>query len=353
VSRDGAQNRDISEVRAEDGFSLEAFDRWFRDRVSVSGTPHVEQFTGGVSNLTFRVSYGDQRFVVRKPPRGHRSGAAHDMKREYDLLSRLSGAFPYAPKPLAFTDETSVIGETFYAMEHVDGTIPRPRSFRIGRDDAKRLCERMVDVWSALHHVDLAATGLDHYDKGDGYARRQIEGWTKRYGDARTWNVPSFRKVTDWLSRNVPADGPHALIHNDFRLDNLVLRMTPEIDIRAVLDWELATVGCPWMDVGAALAYWTEENDDFLARKLGRQPTDLPGMFTRSELLSAYRAKNPGAPDDWTFYEVYGLFRLAGIAQQIYRRYHDGATTNTKYRSFWIVAHYLEWRCLRALKRRV
>lgn len=201
-----------------------------------------------------------------------------------------------------------------------------------------------------LHQVDYKAAGLEHLAKGAGYVQRQIQGWSGRYQKAKTWNVPSGRFVMQWLADNMPEQETICLTHNDFRFDNVVLDLTDPTRVRGILDWELATLGDPLMDLGNTLAYWVEEGDDFLAQSTRRQPTHLPGMLTRREVIEYYCRKMERPVSNFTFYEVYGLFRLAVIVQQIYYRYHHKQTRNPAYKNFWIFVHYLLRRCRKAIK---
>ena len=216
---------------------------------------------------------------------------------------------------------------------------------------ANSLCLAVIDKLIELHAVDYKAAGLESTSKGPGYARRQIEGWSDRYQKARTWNVPTFRYVRDWLAANTPDDVAACTIHNDWRFDNVILDSTDVTRVVGVLDWEMSTIGDPLMDLGNALAYWVEAGDDFMTRRLRRQPTHLPGMLTRREVVERYVEKTGRKVDDFRFYEVYGLFRLAVIAQQIYFRYHHKETHNPAFKNFWVFAHYLAWRCKKLITR--
>jgi aminoglycoside phosphotransferase (APT) family kinase protein len=187
---------------------------------------------------------------------------------------------------------------------------------------------------------------------GAGFTRRQVEGWSRRYREAATWNVPSGRRIMAWLAENQPRHERLSLTHNDFRFDNVVLAPDDPTRVIGVLDWELATVGNPLMDLGNMLAYWVQADDDRFARSSRRQPTHLKGMLTRDEVLEHYCARTGFRPENWTFYEVFGLFRLAVIVQQIYFRYHHGQTRNPAFRHFWLFVHYLHWRGRRAIERR-
>ena len=327
-------------------------DGWLRAQLpALRGTPVVTQYSGGASNWTYRLRYESDDLVLRRPPAGTKAKSAHDMGREYRVQKALAPVFPYVPEMVAHCADASVIGVEFYVMRHVDGVIPR-RELGLELDAAqvRQLCLRFLDTLIALHRVDYAAAGLTHLGKGSGYVRRQVEGWSERYRRARTWNVPCGTAVMRWLEEHLPSDERICITHNDFRFDNVVLRPGQPPEIVAILDWELAALGDPWMDLGNTLAYWVEADDDFLARTTRRQPTHLPGMLTRREVVAYYAEQTGWSPESSTFYEVFGLFRLSAIAQQIYYRYHRGETHNPAFRHFWLMVNYLHWRCRRAMR---
>jgi len=336
------------EVRQEDAFDPAVVHEWLSARVDGLGEqpPAVRQFPGGASNLTFQLSYPDRDLILRRPPRGHRAASAHDMSREYRVQSGLKPVFPYVPEMVAFCDDESVIGAEFYVMQRLTGIILRrdlPEGLDLSPDAIRKLCKDVIDKLVQLHQVDIAEAGLSELGKGAGYVRRQIDGWSDRYRKARTDNVPAYTEVMDWLAANQPVDVATCLIHNDFRFDNIVF--DEGMNVAGILDWEMSTLGDPMMELGATMAYWVHADDDDVFRQSRRQPTHLPGMLTRDEVVNYYLAKTGLAVDDWTFYEVYGLFRLAVIIQQLYRRYHDGGTHNPRYADYWMFVGYLEWRC--------
>jgi aminoglycoside phosphotransferase (APT) family kinase protein len=275
------------------------------------------------------------------------------MGREYRIQKALGALFPLVPEMLAFCDDVTVIGCEFYVMRRINGLILRkdpPRDLTLTREKARELCLAMIDTLIRLHAVNIGGTDLEAMGKGSGYARRQIEGWCDRFRKARTWNVGGFEGVMGWLERHVPEDSGACVIHNDFRFDNVVLDAGDPARIIGVLDWEMATIGDPLMDLGNALAYWVQADDDFFIRALRRQPTHLPGMLTRREVVEYYTSKTGRATSNWVFYEVYGLFRLAVIAQQIYFRYQRGETRNPAFQNFWLFVNYLGWRCRRFIR---
>lgn len=348
--------REVSARAAIPGEELDvaAVHAWLGARLEGLGAapPKVTQYSGGASNWTYRLEYPRQDLVLRRPPAGTKARTAHDMGREYRVQRALRAAYPYVPEMIAHCDDPSVLGCEFYLMRRLDGVVPRPRSqLDLDARGARRLGLGLIDRLAELHAVGVDAVGLRALGRGPGYARRQIEGWSERYRRARTWNVPRFERVLPWLAERVPEDVAACVIHNDFRLDNVVLDPGDPTRIVGVLDWEMATVGDPLMDLGASLAYWVEAADDPIARATRRQPSDLPGMPTRGELVDRYLERAGRRADDWAFYEVYGLFRLAAIAQQIYFRYHRGESRNRAFRHLWFLVRYLEWRCRRTIRR--
>ncbi|MFZ2526711.1 MAG: phosphotransferase family protein [Rhodococcus sp. (in: high G+C Gram-positive bacteria)] len=333
-------------VRDEDSFDVAAVAAWLTDNAGIAGVPEVRQFAGGASNLTYLLSYPDRDLVLRRPPAGVKPASGQDMAREYRIQSRLAPVYPHVPTMVGLCTDPSVLGSDFYVMEKVEGTILRtPPSADLGltSENTRALCVRMVDLLIELHGVDPESSGLVEFGHGTGYVVRQVAGWTKRFAAAHTDNVPDFARVTAWLAANRPVDVASRVIHGDFRLDNVVLGddLTP----RAVLDWELATVGDPLMDLGSSLAYWVQADDNPMMQAIKMQPSDLPGMLTRREIVDYYGERTGLPIDNWGFYEVFGLFRLAVIAQQIYYRFHRGQTTNPAFENLWVAVGYLNTRC--------
>lgn len=342
------------DVRTEDSFDVACVDAWLKQHVDgLEGAPQVKQFPGGASNLTYQLSYPNRDLILRRPPFGHLPKSGHDMRREYTVQSKLAPVFPYVPKMVAFCDDRAVMDVDFYVMDRIKGIILRsnlPKGMQLDQAAARALSTSFVERLVDLHAVDPAAAGLGDLGRGQGYVERQISGWTKRYAAARTWNTPSFKKVVKWLEANEPADAGSCIIHNDWRLDNVVLDPADPQKIIGVLDWEMATIGDPLMELGSMMSYWVEAGDDRLGQMFRRQPTHLPGMLTRREVVSLYCDRSGLRVDDFRFYEVYGLFRLAGIIQQIYKRYHDKETTNPAFKRFWIATNYLHHRARGVIK---
>jgi aminoglycoside phosphotransferase (APT) family kinase protein len=259
------------------------------------------------------------------------------MGREYRVMSRLRHVYPYCPEPLAFCDDLSVLGEPFYLMRRLEGVILRrdlPPGMSLSEKQAETLCRRLIDTHLELHRIDFHSAGLADLGRPDGYVRRQVEGWSGRYRAARTDDVPDNEAIMDWLISHMPSETNRgAIIHNDFKFDNVVLRPS-DLGIIGVLDWEMATLGDPLMDLGCSLAYWVEADDPAPVQKLRMLPTHLPGMMTRRQILEHYVEAGGAAPDDFRFYAAFGLFRLAVIVQQIYFRYVGGQTRDPRFADF-------------------
>jgi aminoglycoside phosphotransferase (APT) family kinase protein len=332
-------------VRDEDAFDVAGLHAWLARRLGLpGGPPEVLQFGGGASNLTYLLRYRDRDLVLRRPPAGRKAAGAHDMRREYDVQRLLRPSFGLVPEVLAYGGDEEVLGAPFYVMEHVPGVILRsdlPEGVSLDPGQARALGLGVFDRLADLHAVDVAAAGLDAFSRGPGYVRRQVEGWSRRFRDARTDDVHDGEAVMAWLHDHQPADSGAVLIHGDWRFDNLVLDPADLSSVRAALDWEMATVGDPLMDLGAALAYWVQADDDEVFQLFRRQPSHLPGMPTRDEIVAAYAARSGRPVGGWAFYEVYGLFRLAVIAQQIWWRYRHGQTTNPAFASLGAAVAYL------------
>ena len=341
-------------VREQEQFDVAAVTQWLQNKLpELNDTPTLTQFPGGASNWTYRLEYNTADLILRRPPAGTKAKSAHNMQREHDIQLMLKKYYPVVPKMVGYCADESLIGSDFYVMERVPGIIPRknmPRGIELSEQQVRELCINMLDQLIALHKVDYRMAGLDTIGKGEGYIDRQVKGWCDRYRRAKTWNVPSGKKIMQWLEANKPARELLCITHNDFRFDNLVLNPDNPTEILAVLDWELATIGDPLVELGNMLAYWVQADDDRVAKATRRQPTHLKGMLTRDEVI-AYYCENMGFKDvDMRFYQVFGLFRLSVIAQQIYYRYYHKQTRNPAFKNFWFVVHYLHRRCRKLMR---
>lgn len=305
---------------------------------SLNGKPTIRQFPGGASNLTYLLAYPDRELVLRRPPFGQKARSAHDMPREYRILDKLSRHYGYCPRPVLLCSDESIIGTQFYVMERLRGIILRkdpPPELGLDAAAATALCKSFVDRLVELHKVDYHACGLADLGRPEGYVKRQVEGWWERYRNALTPDAPQWSDVITWLREKMPADNARAsLIHNDYRFDNVMLDPANPTRITGVLDWELATLGDPLMDLGNCLAYWVDATDPAAVQATRRQPSTAPGMLSRAQIVAYYAERSGVAVNNFDFYYVQGLFRLAGIIQQIYYRYYHGQTQDSRFAHF-------------------
>ena len=323
---------DLTPVRDEDSFDIAKVHDWLNKFIDETSLPEVFQFRSGASNLTYLLKYPNRELVLRRPPVGTKAVSAHDMKREFLIQSRLKPVYDLVPHVIALCEDHSILGSDFYVMDRIRGEIFRrdvPET--LSREDISIMATSLVSGLAQLHSVD--ASVLDELNKGSGYVTRQVEGWSKRYRNALTDDVPDGEDVMNWLLTHKPDDVDSCIIHGDWRIDNMVFDLGQK-KLVGVLDWELATVGDPLMDLGSALAYWVDKDDEPMFSSLRRQPSHLDGMPTRKEFIAKYLELSGRKCDDFTFYEVFGLFRLSVIIQQIWARYKAGQTTNPAFKGF-------------------
>jgi aminoglycoside phosphotransferase (APT) family kinase protein len=320
-------------VRAGEELDAAALAAFLEREVGGGGAVAIEQFPGGYSNLTYRVRHGDREYVLRRPPVGSKVKSAHDMGREVAVLSKLAPVYARAPRVVAYEPTGEVLGAPFYLMERRHGVILRkqlPPQLAADGATLHRLCELLVDALVDLHAVDFAAAGLGELGKPAGYVERQVTGWTERYRGSQTDDIPAITEIAAWLAAHRPPDGAPALIHNDFKFDNVVF--DPRLgSIIGVLDWEMATLGDPLMDLGTSLAYWAQASDPAMYHQLPFGPTATPGMMTREAVARRYLERSGRRTDSLVFYYVFGLLKTAVIAQQIYYRYTQGLTKDTRF----------------------
>ncbi len=296
----------------------------------------VKQFSGGASNLTYQLENQHQAIILRRPPKGTKAKSAHDMVREFQVLKRLEKIYPLAPKPILLCEDHQVLGDQFFIMSRIDGLgIGRDLPREMTATQQRQLCENYLDGLVALHEIDISQPEIASLGKPQGYVERQLEGWQKRFIKARTQDVSSTDQIYHWLAKHLNFNsGYQSLIHNDYKFDNLILDPKRPEKIIGVLDWEMTTLGDPLMDLGCSLAYWVEKNDSQGMQAIRMMPTHLEGMLTRQQIFDTYCQKRQISGVQLTPYYVFGLFRLAVIAQQIYYRYYQGQTDNPKFKDF-------------------
>ena len=337
-------------VRAGEELDWAALDKHLNKVIpGLRGEPVVSQFAGGNSNLTYRLQYENDDLVVRRPPFGTKAKSAHSMIREYRIMSQLKPLFPSVPDTLHYSDDESIIGSEFYVMRKVEGQLIKqtlPPSWNFTAADSRRFCTRFWEKLIELHAVDYIAAGLGDFGKPEGYAERQVMGWNRRFERVITPDVDNFSGVRQWLASNIPPEsGRHSVLHGDYRIDNVILDNNDPHNILAVLDWEICALGDPLMDLGSSLAYWMQADDPLELRSLLMQPSTAPGMLTRREILDLYQEKTGLDTSDFTFYLVYGYWRVAVILQQIYYRYFQGQTQDERFKTFGIATQHLGEHC--------
>lgn len=320
-------------VRPEDAPDLAAINTFLnREAPEIGPVLSIQRFPGGFSNLTYCLQTAEKEYVLRRPPLGAAIQSAHDMGREYRVLGLLKPHYAKIPTPLAFCDNADLIGAPFYIMERLQGVILRAHNtpgMQLEPDLLRRISEALIDNLVALHAIDIETTGLAQLGKPEGYVQRQVEGWIKRYFNAETDHIPAMHALAEWMPANVPAGQAPTLLHNDYKHDNVLLDPDDLTQIRGVLDWEMATVGDPLMDVGATLAYWIEAGDPEIMRSYNL--SWLPGNLTRRELTERYAEKSGRDVKDILFYYVFGMFKNAVIGQQIYARWKKGQAQDLRF----------------------
>jgi aminoglycoside phosphotransferase (APT) family kinase protein len=295
----------------------------------------VDQFPGGHSNLTYRVCFHGHDFVMRRPPFGPVAPTAHDMPREYRLLAAINPHFPLAPKPYLLCEDAQVIGAPFYLMERRSGIVVRQTiPPEIGDDLGlrHRISENLVATLADLHAVEIETTGLINIGKPQGFVKRQVEGWAKRWERSKTGELTEMTETMRWLSDRLPPDTERpTLVHNDYKLDNIMLDAADPERIVAILDWEMCTVGDPLVDLGLLLCYWPQIDDPEIFSDSLRSVTMLPGWMKRSEIIELYAARSGRDLSNIAYYHIFALFKVAVVIQQIFYRFQVGQTRDARF----------------------
>lgn len=329
---------DTAAIRKGEELDPAALAAWLRDKIP--GLAHgltLEQFPGGHSNLTYLVRAGHTEYVLRRAPLGPVAPKAHDMAREYAVLAAVAPHFPEAPRVYYLCEDPAVIGAVFFLMERRRGTVLRhsvPREIASQPDHATRISEAFIDCQARMHAIDIEKTGLAALGKPSGFLTRQVGGWADRWHRAKTGDLPDMDRVIQWLGDRLPASTQATLVHNDYKLDNVMLREGAADRIEAVLDWEMTTVGDPLADVGLTLCYWAWANAPEVTTAGIPAITANPGWYSRDAFIERYAQKTGRDLSGIGYYEVLGVFKLAVIIQQIYYRYWRGQTNDERFRDF-------------------
>jgi|TARA_B110000483_G_scaffold203802_1_gene246301 aminoglycoside phosphotransferase (APT) family kinase protein len=338
------------DIREGEGLDLDKLKQYLEPVLgSKVGSFSVKQFPGGHSNLTYLLSSGDDQWVLRRPPFGSTVKSAHDMSREFKILSALEKVFPYGPTPVHFCEDHDILGCDFYLMTYIEGLVIRrdyPSNLDLSPDQIRQQLFNFFDVLGELHSVDLVEAGLDTFGRPVGYVQRQMDGWSGRWADAFTSDTVNCDETIKWLYDNMPAEsGKASVIHNDYKMDNVIFSAENPLQVIGVLDWEMSTVGDPLMDLGCTLGYWTQQSDPDFFRDSRSMPSDVDGAPTRAEIVARFQQQTGIGVDNFPFYFCFGLFRLAVIGQQIYYRYYNGLTKDHRFKGFVKKAHVLQNMC--------
>ena len=323
------------EVRPEERLDFERLEPWLRDNLEgATGPLTVRQFGGGHANLTYLLDFAGRQFVLRRPPLGPVAPSAHDMRREHRILSRLWRAWDLAPRSLLLCTDHGILGADFHVMERRHGLVLRATNPQL-TDGKPELCRRIglmvTEALAGLHGVDADAVGLGDLGRPEGFVNRQVKGWAGRWEEALDDTSPDVSALLEWIHEERPASGAAALVHNDFKLDNILVARDDLAKAVAVLDWDMCTRGDPLLDLANLVAYWSEEGDSATWRKAVWMPTDKPGFLTRAELVDLYAGLTGFDVSRFAWYEVFVTFKIAVIIQQIYIRYLRGQTSDERF----------------------
>ena len=326
----------LQEVRKGEELDKIKISKFFFDNNLISTKniePNIQQYSNGYSNLTYLINFEESNFVLRCPPKGAVK-KGHDMSREYNVLSKLNTSFNKVPKTYIYNDDLSILNCPFYVMEMIDGIILTGKEVNkrnIKADDFGKISKVWLETFVELHSLDYKSIGLENLGRPEGYIDRQIEIWSYQYNIAKTTDIKSADKVIKWLFENKPSSQNTSLIHNDYKYDNVVFKDENWNRINSILDWEMCTIGDPLMDLGTSIAYWTMSNDHPLILNGLNSPTIFEGNPSRSKIVELYCKKTNTKIDDFVFYYVYGLFKIAVIVQQIFFRFKKGLSSDQKF----------------------
>jgi aminoglycoside phosphotransferase (APT) family kinase protein len=340
-------NLDTIPVRQDEHFDEQALASYLKGKLpGTENTLTVRQFGGGAANLTYLLDYATHQYVLRRPPLGPVAPTAHDMGREYKVLSVLHQAYPYAPQAYLYCEDVSVIGAPFFIMKRYEGVVVRnriPEVYEVIPDAPQKMSQALIDALADFHAVDYKALGLEDLGKPEGFIQRQIEGWHRRWEAAKAEEVPEIDHLYAWLQDHQPHTQEITLVHNDFKLDNTMLDPADPGRVVAVFDWDMCTLGDPLSDLGALLTYWTEPSDGPYMQAVAQtfMPIGDDRFLTRAELVNRYAARSGRDVTDIHFYHVLGMFRVIVIIAQIYIRYHRGQTQDERFASFGLLVKNL------------
>lgn len=339
-------NDDTIEVRAGEQLNWPRVERYLREQLSTigEGTIEVRQFPSGASNLTYLVQIGEWEGVLRRPPLGPLAPKAHDMRREAGLLERIHPVFALAPRPYVFCADLEIMDVPFYVMERRRGLVVNdtfPPEIKVTPELGQRLSEAVIDTLAKIHAVDWQAAGLAEFGHPEGFLARQVASWIERYRRSQTEESPDVTSLTRWLVEQTPTSPAPTLIHNDYKLNNMLLDIHDPARPVAVLDWEMTTIGDPLFDLAISLCYWIQPDDPAELRAILPTVTSQPGFLSRAELMERYAAQSGRDLSSMQFYMIFAYFKLSVILQQIYIRWLRGQTQDPRFAVFGSRIHTL------------
>jgi len=316
-------------VRPEAVLDLHVLEPFLRERLPCTDGPlTIVQFAGGRANLTYLISFGPHEYVLRRPPSGPLAPGAYDMAREFRVLSALTPVFPPASRPFLFCDDVNVLGAPFFVMERRRGLVihkEMPPAYLNQPALYRRLSEAMIDTLVAFHAIDYKAVGLETLGKPEGFVERQVNSWSKRWERVKiAREIPLMDELSRWLLARIPRPYAPTLLHNDYKLDNMMVDPNDIARIIAIFDWDQCTLGDPLVDLGLLLNYWTEPTDSPARKYLSRAPNDLPGFYTRAEVIDRYAKHSGRDVTAIAFYETFALWKTATVCMQLFVLYQNG-----------------------------
>jgi aminoglycoside phosphotransferase (APT) family kinase protein len=336
---------DVRNVRAGEELDWARLVAWLRERLPACGidgldlalSPEVRQFPGGHSNLTYLIRFGEADIVVRRPPFGPVPPTAHDMAREFRWLSAMHGVFPLAPRPYLLCEDKDVIGSVFYAMERRTGLVVRadePPELADQPAVRRAVSAAVVDTLADLHGIDVMGSDLRTLGKPAGFVERQVRGWSERWQRSKTTALPEMDALAAYLVAHLPPDPARpSVVHGDFKLDNLMFDPLDLGRIVAVFDWEMSALGDPLVDLGIVLAYWAPTAPP-IQRDALTTVTHRPGYFSRDEIVERYANRSGRDVSSVRYYEIFAVFKIAVVIQQIYFRWVQGQTQDSRFATF-------------------
>jgi aminoglycoside phosphotransferase (APT) family kinase protein len=336
------ENQELINIRKGEDLDHSSLKEYLLSHLDITeNNIEVLQFSGGHANLTYLIKFGENEFVLRRPPLGPIAPSSHDMFREHRVQSSLNAMFPLAPKSILFCDNENIIGAKFHIIERRKGFVVR-KSLRSdlnnSRDYMRNLGFKMIDIISDLHKINPEDVGLGNLGKPEGFVLRQLNGWAERWRQSSDNKVTEnkFDNLINHLRLNLPSPQAITMLHNDFKLDNVMWDNKDPLNPIAVFDWDMCTRGDPLMDIGHMLNYWIEENDDDDCKRITSMPTENVMYPSRKEMIEYYSEKSGFNINNIDWYYAFGAFKLAVILQQIFIRFLRGQTKDERFANFGI-----------------